>query len=178
MLGKPVFEARCEFTSLVAPLFSPFAQRMVIVNAARLRLTARAAALALDLADSAPCVSTVVARLIFLSLFPHDLLVLNYGERRGRIRVRGADLFASERPNPFWNEHKTLLSSVSNFLIGHTTRAQTDGVLFCLDHAFEMLLKAVVFEKTGRIRNKREKKNYGLQKCLNIYESTLNVIDR
>ena len=56
-------------------------------------------------------------------------------------------------------------------------QGRTDGVLFCLDHAFEMLLKAVVFEKTGRIRNKREKKNYGLEKCLNICESTLNVID-
>ena len=57
-------------------------------------------------------------------------------------------------------------------------RGRTDGVLFCLDHAFEMLLKAVVFEKTGRIRNRRDTKNYGLEKCLNICESTLNVIDK
>lgn len=57
-------------------------------------------------------------------------------------------------------------------------QGRTDGVLFCLDHAFEMLLKAVVFEKTGRIRNKREKTNYGMEKCLNICESTLNVIDK
>jgi hypothetical protein len=57
-------------------------------------------------------------------------------------------------------------------------RGRVDGVLFCLDHAFEMLLKAIVFEKTGRIRNQREKKNYSLEKCLNICESSLNLIDK
>ena len=57
-------------------------------------------------------------------------------------------------------------------------QGRIDGVLSSLHHAFEMLLKAVVFEKTGRIRNKHEKKNYGLEKCLNICESTLNVLDR
>jgi hypothetical protein len=52
-----------------------------------------------------------------------------------------------------------------------------DGVLFCLDHAFEMLLKAVLFEKTGRIRGPREKKNYGFDKCLNLCQFTHNIVD-
>ncbi len=52
-----------------------------------------------------------------------------------------------------------------------------DGVLFCLDHAFEMLLKAVLFEKTGRIRGPREKKNYGFEKCLNLCQFTHNIVD-
>ena len=55
---------------------------------------------------------------------------------------------------------------------------RTDGVLFCLDHAFEMLLKAVLFEKTGRIRGPREKKNYGFEKCLNLCQSTLSLVDK
>jgi hypothetical protein len=57
-------------------------------------------------------------------------------------------------------------------------QGRVDGVLSSLHHAFEMLLKGVVFEKTGRIQNKHEKKNYGLEKCLTICESTLNIIDR
>lgn len=59
-----------------------------------------------------------------------------------------------------------------------TESARTDGVLFCLDHAFEMLLKAAVLEKTGRIRGRREKVNYGLEKCLNICESDLALVSR
>lgn len=55
---------------------------------------------------------------------------------------------------------------------------RTDGVLFCLDHAFEMLLKAVLFEKTGRIRGPREKRNYGFEKCLNLCQSTANAVDK
>ena len=55
---------------------------------------------------------------------------------------------------------------------------RTDGVLFCLDHAFEMLLKAVLFEKTGRIRAPREKKNYGFEKCLNLCETAVGIVDK
>jgi hypothetical protein len=53
-----------------------------------------------------------------------------------------------------------------------------EGVLLFLNHAFEMLLKAVVLEKTGRIRGRREKLNYTFEKCLNICESQLSVIDK
>ncbi len=56
-------------------------------------------------------------------------------------------------------------------------RGRVEGVLLCLDHAFEMLFKAVVLEKTGRIRNPRETFNYGLDKCLNICQSQLSMID-
>jgi len=40
---------------------------------------------------------------------------------------------------------------------------RVEGVLLTMNHAFEMLLKAVVFEKTGRIRAKRDKYNYGFE---------------
>ena len=41
-----------------------------------------------------------------------------------------------------------------------------------------MLLKAVLFEKTGRIRGPREKWNYGFEKCLNLCQFSVNVVDR
>jgi hypothetical protein len=46
-----------------------------------------------------------------------------------------------------------------------------------MNHAFEMLLKAVVFEKTGRIRAKRDKYNYGLEKCIGVCQTQLNALD-
>jgi uncharacterized protein YutE (UPF0331/DUF86 family) len=54
---------------------------------------------------------------------------------------------------------------------------RVEAVLLFLDHAFEMLSKAVVLEKTGRIRAKREKFNYSFEKCLNIIQSQINLID-
>ena len=46
-----------------------------------------------------------------------------------------------------------------------------------LNHSFEMLLKAVVFEKTGKVRSRGEKYNYAFEKCLNICQSQLSVVD-
>jgi hypothetical protein len=45
---------------------------------------------------------------------------------------------------------------------------RVEGVLLMMNHAFEMLLKAVVFEKTGRIRAKHDKYNYGFEKCMHF----------
>ena len=47
-----------------------------------------------------------------------------------------------------------------------------------LDHSFEILLKAVIFEKTGRIRRKRDKYNYSFDKCVDICKSQLKVLDK
>jgi hypothetical protein len=41
-----------------------------------------------------------------------------------------------------------------------------------------MLLKAVLFEKTGRIRGRREKRNYGFEKCLNLCQFTVSVLNK
>ena len=54
---------------------------------------------------------------------------------------------------------------------------RVEGVLLFLDHAFEMLLKGILLEKTGRIRVQREKFNYGFDKCVNVCESQLSLID-
>jgi hypothetical protein len=58
-----------------------------------------------------------------------------------------------------------------------TDAARTPGVLLMFDPAFEMLLKAVIFEKTGRIYSPYEKKNYDFEKRLNICQSQLGVIN-
>ena len=55
---------------------------------------------------------------------------------------------------------------------------RTEGVIILLDHSFEMLLKATVLEKTGGIREKQAKYNYGFDKCLNVCETRLNLIDK
>jgi hypothetical protein len=55
---------------------------------------------------------------------------------------------------------------------------RVEAVIILLDHAFEMLSKAIVLEKTGRIREKRALYNFGFEKCLNICESQLRVIDK
>lgn len=43
-----------------------------------------------------------------------------------------------------------------------------EASIIMLDHAFEMLLKAVVLERTGRIRHPKAMKNYALDKCVDI----------
>ena len=55
---------------------------------------------------------------------------------------------------------------------------RVEGVLLFLDHAFEMLLKGIILEKTGRIRGQREKFNYSFDKCVNVCESQLSLIDK
>jgi hypothetical protein len=40
-----------------------------------------------------------------------------------------------------------------------------------------MLLKAIVFEKTGRIRAKHDKMNYQFKKCIALCQTQLSVLD-
>lgn len=54
---------------------------------------------------------------------------------------------------------------------------RVEGVLLTANHAFEMLLKAVVFEKTGRLHAKHDKYNYGFEKCVALCQTQLGVLD-
>ena len=54
---------------------------------------------------------------------------------------------------------------------------RTNSVVMLLNHAFEMLLKAAIFERTGRIRARRTQFNYTFNKCVNICETQLGLID-
>ena len=44
--------------------------------------------------------------------------------------------------------------------------ARTHGVLILLDHAFEMLLKAAILHRGGRIREPRAKQTIGFDMCV------------
>lgn len=44
--------------------------------------------------------------------------------------------------------------------------ARVHGVLIFMDHAFEMLLKAAIIHKGGRIKEKRERETLGFSSCV------------
>jgi len=47
-------------------------------------------------------------------------------------------------------------------------RGRVEAVLIFLDHSFEMLLKASILEKGGRIREPRSKQTFGYDKCVRV----------
>lgn len=54
--------------------------------------------------------------------------------------------------------------------------ARTHSVLMLLQHAFEMLLKAVILQRTGSIHEREQKYSYGFDRCLTIAEQELKVL--
>ncbi|PRC46623.1 hypothetical protein C6A85_89150, partial [Mycobacterium sp. ITM-2017-0098] len=52
---------------------------------------------------------------------------------------------------------------------------RTDGVLMMLDHCFEMLLKAAIVHRGGRIRDPGEKNTIGFDACVRRALSTNKV---
>ncbi|MBN2140969.1 MAG: hypothetical protein JW718_08185 [Desulfovibrionaceae bacterium] len=59
----------------------------------------------------------------------------------------------------------SLLLSIELFNRPHD-RGRVSGVLIQLDHAFEMLLKATILHKGGKIREKRAKETIGFDACV------------
>lgn len=53
---------------------------------------------------------------------------------------------------------------------------RTESVLLFTQHAFEMLLKATIFQNRGTIFDKNERFSYRFERCLNILKSDLNLI--
>jgi len=68
----------------------------------------------------------------------------------------------------------SLLLSVELFNRPHD-RGRVSGVLIFLDHAFEMLLKATILHRGGRIREKRAKETIGFDKCVRVGLSDGNI---
>lgn len=60
---------------------------------------------------------------------------------------------------------ESLLMSIEHFN-RPSEQGRTEAVLIFLDHAFEMLLKAAVLHKGGRIRERGEKQTIGFDKCV------------
>jgi hypothetical protein len=55
-------------------------------------------------------------------------------------------------------------------------QGRVEGVFIFLHHAFEMLLKAIIKDKTGTVHAKGEKYTYGFDKCLEVAQSELQAI--
>ena len=55
-------------------------------------------------------------------------------------------------------------------------RGRAEGVLILLHHSFEMLLKAIIKDRTGTVHAKGEKFTYGFDKCLEVAHSKIKVI--
>jgi len=54
--------------------------------------------------------------------------------------------------------------------------ARTHAVLILLQHSFEMLLKAAILQRTGRIHDRDEKYTYGFDRCLLITNEELKLL--
>lgn len=79
-------------------------------------------------------------------------------------------------------ETKLLLEHAVNSLVLATElfnrpndRGRIEGVLIFLDHSFEMLLKAAILHKGGKIREPREKNTISFDKCVSKALSDGNV---
>lgn len=55
--------------------------------------------------------------------------------------------------------------------------ARDQSVMLMLAHSFEMLLKAIIFQKRGTIRDKGEPYTYQFGRCINVAHSELNVLE-
>lgn len=54
--------------------------------------------------------------------------------------------------------------------------ARTHGVLILMQHAFEMLLKASILQKTGSIHDREQRYTYGFDRCLAVATEQLKII--
>lgn len=57
-----------------------------------------------------------------------------------------------------------------------TEVARTHSVLMMLQHAFEMLLKAAILQRTGSIHEREQRYTYGFDRCLIMAEQQLKII--
>ena len=55
-------------------------------------------------------------------------------------------------------------------------QGRAEGVLILLHHAFEMLLKAIIKDKTGSVHKKGDKYSYRFDKCLEVARNEVNII--
>ncbi|MEW6458643.1 MAG: DUF3644 domain-containing protein [Bacillota bacterium] len=55
-------------------------------------------------------------------------------------------------------------------------QGRAESVLILLHHAFEMLLKAIIKDKTGKVHAKGEKYSYRFDKCLEVAQNGIKVI--
>lgn len=56
--------------------------------------------------------------------------------------------------------------------------ARAHGVLILLQHAFEMLLKAIILQRTGTIHDRDRRYTYGFDKCLTVTSDELMLLTK
>lgn len=73
----------------------------------------------------------------------------------------------------------SLVLSIELFNRPHD-RGRISGTLILLDHAFEMLLKAAILHRGGRIRERRAKETIGFDACVrrSLSDSSINFLER
>ena len=69
----------------------------------------------------------------------------------------------------------SLVLSIELFNRPHD-QGRAESVLILLHHAFEMLLKAIIKDKTGTVHAKGEKYSYGFDKCLEIAQNQIQAL--
>ena len=69
----------------------------------------------------------------------------------------------------------SLVLAIEFFNRPHQT-SRTEAVLFFLQHAFEMLLKAAIYQSRGRLHEPRSPMTYRFDKCLAIARSDLGIL--
>lgn len=69
----------------------------------------------------------------------------------------------------------SLVLSIELFNRPHD-QGRAEGVLILLHHAFEMLLKAIIKDRTGTVHAKGEKYSFGFDKCLEVAQNEIKVI--
>lgn len=70
---------------------------------------------------------------------------------------------------------ESLVLAIEIFNRPHQT-CRTEAVLFFLQHAFEMLLKAAIYQSRGRVHEPRSPMTFSFDKCLAIARSDLGII--
>jgi hypothetical protein len=55
--------------------------------------------------------------------------------------------------------------------------ARHHGVLILLQHAFEMLLKASILQRTGSIHDREQRYTYGFDKCLSVATQDIRILE-
>ena len=55
-------------------------------------------------------------------------------------------------------------------------QGRAEGVLILLHHAFEMLLKAIIKDRTGTVHEKEEKYSYHFDRCLEVAQNEMKML--
>ena len=57
-------------------------------------------------------------------------------------------------------------------------QGRAEGVLILLHHSFEMLLKAIIKDRTGIVHDKEEKYSYRFNQCLEVAQNEIKILSR